>query len=348
MTDADPQVVSRSAICEDRLLDYFRREVDPAISTLTVNRVDGGQSNPTFIVQTDCGRFVVRRKPNGVLLPSAHAIEREYRVLAALAGSNTPVPSVRSLCEDVEIFGGAFFVMDFVEGRILGDQTLPGCSPQDRRRIYEDMAAVLAGLHALDHRALGLGDYGREAAYIPRQINRWTRQYRASETRRIEAMERLIAWLPHNAPDQSRVCLVHGDYRLDNVILHPTEPRIVAVLDWELSTLGDPLADIAYHCMTWQLPLGAKKTLAGVDPAPLNIPTEAEQRDLYCRFANIKRISDWEFYMAFNMFRMAAIQQGIAKRSLDGNSASAQAATSGARTEQTATLAWQAAERVGA
>jgi len=324
---------------------FIRSEVAPFDGALRVRCVEGGQSNPTFIVDAGSRRYVLRRKPAGVLLPSAHAIDREFRVLRALEGSDVPVPRARVLCEDAAVIGAPFYLMDFAEGRILTDQTLPGMAPGERRAHYAEMARVMAALHAVDWRARGLAGFGREGSYVQRQLERWTRQYRASETARIDAMERLIDWLPAHVPAQASTTLVHGDFRLDNLVFHATEPRIVAVLDWELSTLGDPLVDFAYHCLSWRLQLGTHRTLAGVDPLPDGIPGEAEHVADYCRASGRRQahIPHWSYHLAFNMFRLAAIQQGVARRALDGNAANSRAAEVAARVRATAEAGWQAA-----
>ncbi|MEO8298206.1 MAG: phosphotransferase family protein [Burkholderiales bacterium] len=331
------------------LAAFIRERIEPFDGSLAVRRVEGGQSNPTFIVDAGSRRYVLRRKPPGALLQSAHAVDREFRVLAALQGSGVPVPRARALCQDPAVLGSEFYLMDFVEGRILSDQTLPGLAPAERRAHYDELNRVMAALHGVDYRAIGLQDYGREGRYVERQVERWTRQYRAAETRRLEPMERLIEWLPAHVPPQQATSLVHGDFRLDNLIFHATEPRIVAVLDWELSTLGDPLVDFAYHCLSWHLPLGMHRTLVGVDVAPLGIPTEAEYVAAYCHRTGRGeggRIPHWAYYLAFNMFRLAAIQQGIAKRALDGNAANSKAEAVAARVEATAGTGWAQAQSV--
>jgi len=329
-----------------RLARYIEEHVARFSGALDIHKVAGGQSNPTYIVGAGSQRYVLRCKPRGHLLPSAHAVDREYRVLDALRHTEVPVPRARVLCEDPAVLGASFYLMDCVAGRILGDQTLPDSTPGERRQMYEELNRVLALLHAVDYKSIGLAGYGREERYVERQIERWSRQYRAAQTRVIEPMERLMAWLPARIPAQQGTSIVHGDYRLDNVIFHPTEPRIVAVLDWELSTLGDPLVDFAYHCMSWRLPLGTHRTLAGVDLGPLGIPTEAEHVAAYCRRSGRERIDHWQFYMAFNMFRMAAIQQGVAKRALDGNAAHDKAQAVGARVEATAAAGWREAQQL--
>lgn len=330
------------------LADFIREQVAPFDGAVTLHRVQGGQSNPTYLVDAGTQRYVLRCKPPGALLPSAHAVEREFRVLHALADSDVPVPRARALCEDPGVLGSAFYLMDFVEGRILTDQTLPGMTAPERRAHYDELGRVLAALHGLDWRALGLEGFGREGGYIERQVDRWLRQYRASETHRIEAMEQLAAWLPHNIPPQPATSLVHGDFRLDNVIFHPSEPRIVAVLDWELSTLGDPLVDFAYHCLSWRLALGTHRTLVGLDPLPPGIPTEAEHVAAYCRRTGRGeggRIPHWGYFLAFNMFRLAAIQQGVARRALNGNAANTRAAEVAARVDATAAEGWKVAQQ---
>lgn len=335
-----------------RLAAWLREHVEPFEGEAVVCKVEGGQSNPTFLVDAGARRYVLRRKPVGAILQSAHAVDREYRALKALDGSAVPVPRARALCEDPAVLGSPFYVMDFVDGRILTDQMLPGMTPVQRGAHYAELNRVLAALHCVDHRAIGLTDYGREERYVARQIERWTRQYRGAETRRIEAMESLIAWLPEHVPEQAGVGIVHGDFRLDNVIFHATEPRIVAVLDWELSTIGDPLVDFAYHCLSWRLALGTHRTLVGVSDAELaalGIPTEAEHVAAYC--ARTGRgtdghIENWAFYLAFNMFRLASIQQGIARRALDGNAANSKAQAVAARVEATATGGWEIARSI--
>jgi len=260
---------------EARLAEHLRSQIDGFQGELHVEQFKGGQSNPTFLLTAGGKRYVLRRKPPGTLLPSAHAVEREFRVIRALAGTDIPVAQAHLLCEDPAVIGTAFYVMDFVDGRIFWDPTLPGMTAAARGAIYDELNRVIAALHRVDPVAAGLADYGKAGHYIERQVARWTRQYRASETERIDAAEQLIDWLPAHIPAEGATRIVHGDYRLDNVIFHPNEPRILAVLDWELSTLGDPLADFAYHCMRWRLSTGASLGLAGVDVAALGIPDEA-------------------------------------------------------------------------
>jgi len=315
---------------------------------LRVERFAGGQSNPTFkVIAGDGSAFVMRAKPGpqAKLLPSAHAIDREFRVQRALRGAGFPVPEMLALCEDEAVIGRAFYLMEYVRGRVLADPALPGRAPAERSALYDELNRVIALLHGLDPRALGLEDYGRPGNFFARQIARWTKQYRASETERVEAMERLIEWLPRNIPKDEETAIVHGDYRMGNVMFDPTEPRIVAVLDWELSTLGHPLADLAYHCMQWHAPPGEMNGLAGLPLTELGIPTEAEYLRAYCRRTGRADIGPWEFYVAYNFFRSAGILQGIIKRALDGTASSPDAYRDVARTRAIADLGWSLAER---
>jgi aminoglycoside phosphotransferase (APT) family kinase protein len=340
-------VAPQHAFDAERLAEWMREHVDGGIGTLEIAQFKGGQSNPTYLVTAGARRFALRRKPPGKLLPSAHAVDREYRVMAALAGTDVPVPKTYALCDDAEVIGTAFFLMDYVEGRVLWDPTLPELTPAQRTAHYREMNRVIAALHRVDPAAVGLADYGKPGNYLARQIDRWSRQYRASETERIEAMDRLIEWLPANVPSGEETSIVHGDYRIDNVVFHPGEPRILAVLDWELSTLGHPLADFAYHCMTWRMPEGAHaRGLVGVDFAALGIPTEREYVAMYCKATGRDRIDHFEYYVAYNMFRLAAILQGVMARALQGNAASAEALAAGRRTRAIAEEGWRQVERM--
>jgi aminoglycoside phosphotransferase (APT) family kinase protein len=310
---------------------------------IEVQQFAGGQSNPTFLVQSASGRYVLRRKPPGKLLPSAHAVDREFRVLAALEGTDVPVAHVHALCEDSEVIGSAFYVMDYVEGRIFWDALLPDVAPQDRGDIYREMVRVLAALHSVDYTAVGLGDYGKPGNYVERQVARWTQQYRASATEKIDAVEQLIEWLPKHIPVDEQTSIVHGDFRLDNTIFHPTEPRILAVLDWELSTLGHPLVDLAYYCLRYHLPVAEFRGLGGVDAGAYLIPSEAECVAQYCSLRGIAPVppKDWAYYKAFCMFRLAGILQGVLARALQGNASSATALQAGRRARPLAELGWQ-------
>jgi len=339
-------VQDRLRIDAGRLAAYLRDRIPGFPAAIEVEQFKGGQSNPTYLITAGERKYVMRRKPPGQLLPSAHAVDREYRVMTALAGTDVPVPRTWCLCEDAEVIGTTFFVMDFVQGRVFWDPALPGLTPDERGPIWREINRVIAALHTVDYRAVGLESYGRSGGYIQRQIERWTKQYRTSETERIEAMDNLIAWLPNNIPPGDETTIVHGDYRIDNVIFHPTEPRILAVLDWELSTLGHPLADFAYHLMAWRLGPGQFRGMHGVDLRALGIPTEDEYTALYCQRTGRSDVGNVDFYLAYNMFRLAAILQGIAKRAIDGTAANAQAVETGKRARPTAEAGWVLAERI--
>jgi aminoglycoside phosphotransferase (APT) family kinase protein len=328
---------------------YLTGRVEGFAGPVTVEQFKGGQSNPTYRLTAGDRRYVLRRKPPGKLLPSAHAVDREYRVMTALAGTEVPVPRTHCLCEDEGVIGTAFFVMDYVPGRVLWDPALPGMSPAERAAIFDEMNRVIAALHRVDPAAVGLGSFGKPGNYFARQIDRWSRQYRASETEKIEAMDHLIAWLPAHVPPGEAVAVVHGDYRLDNMIWSPTEPKVVAVLDWELSTLGHPLADFSYHMRTWRASPGEFRGLRGHDLASLGIPGEEAYRDAYCRRTGIGPIdpSHWGFYMAYNMFRIAGILQGVMARALQGNASSALALETGKRARPMAEAGWRQVEEMG-
>jgi len=343
------QVQERQRFDVAALEAWMRDHVEGFRGPLDVQQFRGGQSNPTFRVSSPSGSYVMRRKPAGKLLPSAHAVEREYRVMTALARSDVPVPKTYGLCEDEGVIGSTFFVMEFVDGRIWWDGTLPGMQPAERHAIYSEMNRVIAALHRVDFHAVGLGDYGKPGNYFERQIGRWTKQYRASETETIEAMDRLIEWLPANIPPGEETSLVHGDFRLDNTIFHPTEPRIIAVLDWELSTLGHPLADFAYHCMSWHIEQGGPfRGLGNIDHAAFGIPTEAEYVAMYCKRMGHAPIDPraWNFYLAYNLFRAAGITQGIMKRVQEGTAASLFAVEAGKKARPMAERGWEFAKRV--
>ena len=307
----------------------------------TIRQFQGGQSNPTFHLQTPDAAFVLRKKPGGALLASAHAIEREYRVMQALGPTGVPVPRMRLLCEDPAVIGTPFFVMDYQPGRISVDRSLPGVDPSHRWAAFADMAATLAKLHAVDPVAIGLGDFGRPTHYVARQIDRWTRQYRACALDPEPAMDRLIGWLERQPSVPDETAIAHGDYRLGNLILHETEPRIVAVLDWELSTLGHPLADLAYCCIPWRLP-PEQSGLLGLEVPGL--PTEAEFVADYCARARRAVPETLDYFVVFSLFRWAAIVAGVYRRALDGNAADARAASSGERFRGLARRAWAIAE----
>ncbi|MEH6435572.1 phosphotransferase [Massilia sp. DD77] len=316
---------------------------------LDAEQFKGGQSNPTFLLRAAGGkRYVLRTKPGPAakLLPSAHAIEREFRVMKALHGAGFPAPRQYALCTDEAVIGRAFFVMEHIEGRVLWDQSLPGMTPGERAAIYDEQNRVIARLHTIDYAAIGLHDYGKPGNYFARQIERWTRQYQASITEPIEAMDRLIDWLPAHIPPGDDTSIVHGDYRLDNLIFHPSEPRILAVLDWELSTLGHPLADFSYHCMSWHIPPGQFRGIAGLDLPALGIPSLQDYVARYCeRTGKTIREEDFDFYLAYNMFRLAGIMQGIMKRYVDGTASSSAALENGKAARPMAEMAWRFASR---
>ena len=327
-----------------RLESYLATAIPGFQGPLTVEQFKGGQSNPTYRLAAGGQRYVLRRKPPGKLLPSAHAVDREFKAIKALYGTGVPLPKPYLLCEDESIIGTAFYVMEFVEGRVLWDLTLPGMQPAERRAIYDAANAVQAALHLVDYNKVGLAEFGRPGNYFARQISRWTKQYKASETESVEAMDRLIAWLPEHIPPEGRTTVVHGDYRLDNMIFHPSEPRVLAVLDWELCTLGDPIGDFSYTCMSWRLEPSVFNGLAGLDLKALGIPTEAEYVAAYCKRTGRAEIPHWEFYMAYNMFRLAGILQGIMGRHKDGTASSEHAARMGAMARPVAEQGWRQAQ----
>ncbi|GAB3278131.1 phosphotransferase family protein [Parahaliea aestuarii] len=312
----------------NRLANYLRQHIPGLEGDLSAEKFPGGQSNPTFKLSSGDRAFVLRRKPPGELLPSAHAVDREFRVISALQDTDVPVPRTYVLCEDDSVIGSMFYVMEYMEGRILWDPLLPEAKDNSERSAYYDaMNRTMAALHSVDVEKVGLADYGKPGNYFERQVGRWTKQYRASEMERIESMEKLISWLPANMPaDDGTVSLVHGDYRLDNMMFHPSRPEVIALLDWELSTLGHPLADLANQCMAWMLPRDSSmKGLAGVDRAALGIPSDEEYIARYCERTGRGGIENWNFYLAFSLFRLAAIVQGIRKRAEIGTASSAEA-----------------------
>ncbi|MGN6666413.1 MAG: phosphotransferase [Trinickia sp.] len=343
-------VSERQRFDTDALATWLSAHVAGFGGPLSVEQFAGGQSNPTFKLVTPSRSYVMRAKPGPVsqLLPSAHAIEREYRVMDALIRTDVPVAKMLALCDDEAVIGRAFYVMEYVEGRVLWDPSLPGMSSAERAAIYDEMNRVIAALHSVNPAAAGLADYGKPGNYLARQIARWSKQYEASETEPIEAMHRLIEWLPAHAPAgaDERVAIVHGDYRLDNLIFHPSEPRILAVLDWELSTLGDPIVDFAYHCMAWHVDPAQFRGIAGLSWDTLGIPDERRYVERYRERTGFSIAGDWNFYLAFNMFRIAAILQGIMKRAAVGTASSAQAIDAGQRARPMAELAWFYARKV--
>jgi len=340
-------VGDRHRFDEGSLGCWLRAHLPGFTGLARIEQFRGGQSNPTFLLTADDGaRYVLRKKPSGALLPSAHAVDREFRVISGLNGSAVPVARPLCLCTDASVIGTMFYLMEYVAGRNFWDATLPGMTPPERAALYDEMNRVLVALHRLDYVAAGLGDYGKPGNYFARQIARWGGQYRASETERIEAMEKLLTWLPANIPQGDETALVHGDYRLDNLIFHSRSPSMLAVVDWELSTLGHPLADFSYHVMLWRIPAGEAGGLQGLDLLALGIPSEAEYVAAYCARTGRPAIEPrvWEFCMAYNLFRVACIQQGIMKRVLEGTAASRHARVAGSKARATAQLAWHAVE----
>lgn len=332
----------------EMLEGYMASHVESFRGPLAVSEFKGGQSNPTYLLEAESGNYVLRRKPPGKLLESAHAVDREYRVISALYAAGFPVPRPCVLCEDDEVIGTMFYIMECVDGRIFWELDLPGMASDAREALYDDINRTLARLHSFDYAALGLDDYGKPGNYFARQIARWTRQYRASETATIKPMDRLIDWLPGHVPDDDSASVVHGDFRLDNLVVHPEEPRVIAVLDWELSTIGHPLADLTYHLMAWQMPeIGIGSTgLLGKDLEALGIPDEESYTARYCqRTGRSGGIEHRDFYSAFNFFRLAAILQGIAGRVRDGTAASAHAAQAAGAVMPLASLGWDYAQR---
>ena len=334
------------------LAAYLAAHAPGFAGPLTVRQFRGGQSNPTYLLETPARKYVLRRKPPGKLLPSAHAVDREFRVISALSAQGFPVAAPILYCEDPNVIGTAFYVMSFVEGRVFWEPQMNGATPAERAAVYDALNATVARLHSFDPAALGLADFGRGAHYVARQVDRWSKQYRASETEKVDEMERLIAWLPGHLPPPAPVRLVHGDYRLDNVILAPDKADILAVLDWELSTLGDPLADFSYHLMKWHVPesdTGASTgTLVGQDIAALGIPTREAYVDAYVARTGLDPRPHLPVYLAYNFFRIAAIYQGIVGRVRDGTATSEFAPDKATMVRPYATTAWRFAQEAGA
>ena len=337
------EVEERHRIDDVRLDAWMRENVEGYQGPLTVLQFKGGQSNPTYRLNTPTKSYVMRRKPFGKLLPSAHAVDREFKVIAALHAQGFPVARAYALCMDDAVIGAAFYIMSMEEGRVFWNPTLPGLEPKERQTVFTSKIETLAKLHSYDPEKIGLGDFGKPGNYFARQVDRWTKQYRASETDLIPEMEKLIEWLPKTVPTQKRVSIVHGDYRIDNMIFHPTEPRVIAVLDWELSMLGDPMADFAYLLMQWVMP-----GLDGADFKALNIPTMEEAEAIYCKAAGVPPIENLNWYFSYNLFRLAGILQGIAKRIQEGTASNAKADASAARRIPLAQASWAYAQKAGA
>ncbi|HUI96484.1 MAG TPA: phosphotransferase family protein [Xanthobacteraceae bacterium] len=331
-----------------RLEAYLAARAPGFAGPLAVHQFKGGQSNPTYLLETPARKYVLRRKPPGKLLPSAHAVDREFRVISALAAQDFPVAAPVLYCDDPDIVGTPFYVMSFVAGRVFWEPQMAGCTPAERTAVYDAMNATIAQLHSYEPTAIGLGDFGRGENYVARQVERWSKQYRASETERIDEMERLIAWLPAHLPPAAPVRLVHGDFRLDNIILAPDAPRVLAVLDWELSTLGDPLADFTYHLMKWHMPptdTGASTgTLVGFDLAALGIPSREAYVDAYVARTRLDPRPHLAVYLAYNFFRIAAIYQGIVGRVRDGTATSDFAPAKAGMVQPLAAIGWRFAQ----
>jgi len=329
-----------------RLESYLAAHLPGFAGPALVTQFKGGQSNPTYLIETPMRRYVLRRKPPGKLLPSAHAVDREHRVISTLYAQRFPVAEPLLYCDDESVVGTTFFLMAFADGRVFWEPQMPDSYPAERAQVYDGMNATLARLHSFDPAAIGLGDYGRGENYVARQVARWSKQYRASETERIDEMERLIDWLPAHLPPEQMPRLVHGDYRLDNMIVAANTPTILAVLDWELSTLGHPLADFAYHVMTWRVTADEFRGILGADLAGLGIPDESTYVRAYCSRTGRSALAEWDYYLAFNMFRMAAILQGILARAMQGNATSPEAVATGRRARPMAEAGWRQVEQL--
>src|SRR3990167_85062 len=343
------EVQEKHRFDEQSLGRFMATHVDGFVPPVRAEQFRGGQSNPTYRLTDGAGRhYVLRRKPPGKLLPSAHAVDREFRVISALNTTDVPTPRAHALCEDEGVVGTAFYIMEYCDGRVLWDPLLPEVPKVGRLAIYRAKFETLARLHAVDPAAVGLADFGRPGSYVARQISRWGKQYKASETESIEAMEKLLEWLPAHLPSQDETGLVHGDYRLDNMVFHTTEPRVLGIIDWEISTLGDPLAELSYLCMLWRTPRDWGG-LAGHDLEALGLPTEREMVVYYCGLSK-RAVPDpplWDFYMAYNLFRVSCIRQGVYARALDGTASNIRAAESGKLVRPAAELGWKIVESIG-
>ena len=345
-TTATTPVLEQHRFDEAALERFMIANVEGFVAPLRVGQVRGGMSNPTFIMSSGNGnRYVLRKKPPGVLLPSAHAVDREFRVISALWETDVPVAKPYVLCQDPDVIGVDFYIMGFAEGRVFRHLELPALTPPERRDIYEAMVDVMAKLHQVDFSAVGLEGYGRVGGYLTRQLRRWTQQYQAAQTETIEAMDNLIAWLPDQLPEEDETTIVHGDFRLENMIFHPAEPRVLAMVDWELSTLGSPLTDLAYNCLPYYFYDDQRGSLENLDDANDGIPSEDEYVSWYCEKTGRDAIPNWKCYVVFSLWRLAAIVQGVYKRGLDGNASSPEAITRGEQVKQLATAAWALVEK---
>jgi aminoglycoside phosphotransferase (APT) family kinase protein len=337
-------VLENNRFDEAVLAKYLAGHMPGFSGDMIVRQFQGGFSNPTFHLQTRDRAFVLRKKPPGQLLPSAHAVDREYKVLDALKNTDVPVPHVHLLCEDTSIIGTTFYVMDYVEGRVYFDRLLPGCTPQQRSEMYDAMNDVLAKLHNVDYQAVGLADFGKPTGYVARQVSRWSKQYVASCVEDTPAMNELMKWLPANQPAEDEAAIAHGDYRIGNLLYHPTESRVVAVLDWELSTIGHPLGDLAYCCSAYHSPSAGGRGFEAVDMKALGIPTEAEFLEAYCRRTGRQDIPNWTFFIVFSLFRTAAILAGVYRRAIDGQGVDARMAEAKQSYQDIAARAWEIAQ----
>jgi aminoglycoside phosphotransferase (APT) family kinase protein len=333
-------VLPNNRLDEAALVRYLQPRVEGFRGDCVVQQFQGGFSNPTFHLQTADRAFVLRKKPPGQLLPSAHAVDREYKVMKALQDTDVPVPRVHLLCKDAGVIGTMFYVMDYVDGRVFTDRLLPGCTRAERRAMYDACNDVLAKLHLVDHRAVGLGDYGKPTGYVARQVARWSKQYVASRMVDTPAMDRLMQWLSANMPAEDEAAIAHGDYRIGNLLFHPREPRVVAVLDWELSTIGHPLGDLAYCCSAYHAPNAGGRGLEGADLESLGIPGEREFLESYRRRTGRAEIPHWTFFIVFSMFRSAAILAGVYKRSIDGQGVDERMASAKEAYQDIANRAW--------
>jgi len=345
LTEETSPVLDQHQFDEGALEQYMERSVEGFCRPLKVGQVRGGMSNPTFVLTDGVGRrYVLRKKPPGKLLPSAHAVDREYRVISALWSTEVPVAEPYVLCQDPEIIGVDFYIMAFVDGRVFRSYELPDLTATERRQIYDSMADVLAKLHQVDFRAVGLDTYGKVGGYMERQVRRWSKQYEASKTEELPAMENLMKWLPENLPEEHETTIAHGDFRLENMIFHHSEPKVLAIVDWELSTLGAPLSDLAYNCLPYYVPDDMRGDLRHLNYEDYGIPSETEYVDRYCKKMGHQEVPHWKFYLVFSLFRLAAIVQGVYKRGLEGNASSPEAITRGEKCKQLSSAGWDLVE----